>query len=207
MKEWILRTDKDATAYTAVATTLRSMSQTQSMMAKTGKLMRQLNTASAIKQPMNQASTASLKQGNMNIMEELDDSRKEFQNMRYNSSVENLQVEPTIHNRSIEIVSHNKNKNRNFKTDARNTPEMRREMNEDSDEELVRLGDGSPMTGKLRGGRGRSPMQPSQKAEKFATVIQPDRKRLPLMNRPSQAKEPTFFDDENKGNFNMKLQH
>lgn len=39
-KEWIIRTGfADANAYSAVPTTIRSMSQTHSMMVKTNKLM------------------------------------------------------------------------------------------------------------------------------------------------------------------------
>ena len=40
MKEWIVRTGKDSDAYSAVPTTVRSMSQTQSMMSKTNKFLR-----------------------------------------------------------------------------------------------------------------------------------------------------------------------
>jgi len=43
MKEWVVRVDRDAAAYTAVPSTLRAMSQTKSLAQQTTAFMRQLN--------------------------------------------------------------------------------------------------------------------------------------------------------------------
>ncbi len=49
MKEWIVRTDRDAGAYTALPSSIRSYSQTSSMKAKTNAYLRQINAKSAMK--------------------------------------------------------------------------------------------------------------------------------------------------------------
>ena len=40
MKEWVVRLDREANAYTAMGSSIRSMSQTKSMMSKTNAFMR-----------------------------------------------------------------------------------------------------------------------------------------------------------------------
>ena len=49
MKEWVVRIDRDAYAYTSVPTTMRSISQTRSMKSKTSLFLQQLNTNQAMK--------------------------------------------------------------------------------------------------------------------------------------------------------------
>lgn len=44
MKEWVVRVDRDAYAYSAVPTTMRSVSQTRSVKSNTSLYLRQLNT-------------------------------------------------------------------------------------------------------------------------------------------------------------------
>jgi len=83
-KEWIIRTGfPDANSYSAVPTTLRSMSQTHSMMVKTNKLLRSLNTASAMK-AINQGGMR--QSGSINIIDDLEANRKDFANMRHSSA-------------------------------------------------------------------------------------------------------------------------
>jgi len=75
-------------------------------------------------------------------------------------------------------------------------------MNDDSDDEdgliKIRNGSMSPTAGGAkRGGRGRSPQQPSQK---FATLQQPERRSYALINKANyfHADEVKFFDDEKR---------
>lgn len=51
MKEWIVRTDSDASAYTMLPTTLRSMSMTRSMMSRTNSFLKNItnNSKSALR--------------------------------------------------------------------------------------------------------------------------------------------------------------
>lgn len=48
MKEWIVRVDREANAYTALPSTIKSMSQTRSVVLKTQASLRQLNNNSAL---------------------------------------------------------------------------------------------------------------------------------------------------------------
>ena len=75
-------------------------------------------------------------------------------------------------------------------------------MNDDSEDEdglfKIRNGSMSPTSGgAMRGGRGRSPQQPSQK---FATLQQPERRSYALINKANHfhADEVKFFDDEKR---------
>ena len=88
MKEWVVRMDADASVYSNVATTLRSFSQTRSMMSKTNQLMRSMGTKSAMriinKTPAN----------NMKIMDDLNEHRASFIANRHGSK-ESLEMMPS----------------------------------------------------------------------------------------------------------------
>ena len=71
MKEWVVRTDTDASVYSNVATTLRSFSQTRSMISKTNQLMRSMGTKSAMR-------IINKTPANMKIMDDLNDQRNSF---------------------------------------------------------------------------------------------------------------------------------
>jgi len=49
MKEWVVRVDRESNAYSAIPTTMKSMSMTRSMYSKTNQFMRGYNSKSAFK--------------------------------------------------------------------------------------------------------------------------------------------------------------
>ena len=49
MKEWLVRLEGDVENFTNVPTTLRSMTQTRSMLSKTNNFLRQYNAKSAMR--------------------------------------------------------------------------------------------------------------------------------------------------------------
>ena len=92
-KEWIVRTDRDSNAYTAMPTSVRSFSQTSSMRARTNAFLRQINSKSAMK-VINQNPEKSF-----NIMSSLNADKRAFQELKGKRPSTNLM------NQSIEVVS------------------------------------------------------------------------------------------------------
>ena len=48
-KEWVVRVDRESSAYSAIPSTLKSMSMTRSMYSRTNQFMRGFNSRSALK--------------------------------------------------------------------------------------------------------------------------------------------------------------
>ena len=67
LKEWIVRVDREASSYSLIQTTVKSMSMTRSMVAKTKNLMRGQYTTKNTLRIINQGDVTSQQQSNQAI--------------------------------------------------------------------------------------------------------------------------------------------
>ena len=85
MKEWIVRSDREPNAYTALPTTMRSVSMTKSMMSQQNAFLRKLSTQTAMK-TINQGPEYDANK-NLKAMEQLEQNKAYFSSQMRTKSV------------------------------------------------------------------------------------------------------------------------
>ena len=166
-KEWIVRTEQNASAYTSLMTTNRSFSCTKSVASRTNAFLEQLSTQKAMKLLNSQASAEKLK----TVKKELDQNRNYFAAQQRNKSLTDVKKMRNSSTNAIRTQEKSPVQPREYDMQLygleQNTRSQERVngKNDDDEDIVVMLPDDT-----VQRGRGRRPRQPSQKIEKFSTV-------------------------------------